>query len=86
VASASGLPESAGRYVAPSCETSPCCVTRRELVTIAPNGEVKIDVKGVTGDKCQAMTADLEQMLGGEVLERHMKAEVYQEETQSEQA
>jgi hypothetical protein len=39
-------------------------------VRIDPSGKVEIEVRGVTGKKCEALTHDLEQMLGGVVTER----------------
>lgn len=39
-------------------------------VTIAANGEVKIQVKDMKGDSCLIATKDLERLLGGEIIER----------------
>jgi hypothetical protein len=47
-------------------------------VVITPDGEVQIDVRGVSGQQCLACTADLERALGGELVRREMKPEAYQ--------
>lgn len=39
-------------------------------VIIDDGGNVKIIVQGVKGQKCRELTKELEQLLGGEVLER----------------
>ena len=39
-------------------------------VEIDADGRVKIEVRGVTGAKCEALTRELEQMLGGVVTGR----------------
>ena len=39
-------------------------------VQIDADGRVKIEVRGVTGRKCEALTRELEQMLGGVVTGR----------------
>ncbi len=39
-------------------------------VRIDAQGQVTIDVRGVTGPKCEAITRELERMLGGVVRER----------------
>ena len=39
-------------------------------VEIDADGRVKIEVRGVTGSKCEALTRELEQMLGGVVTAR----------------
>ena len=46
-------------------------------VTISPSGEVTLKVSGVGGTRCLATTADLEDALGGQVLERQMTGEAY---------
>ena len=47
-------------------------------VTIAPDGTVDVEVKGVTGKKCLAVTELLEQALGGQILERWFQDPYYQ--------
>ena len=47
-------------------------------VTIGPDGKVDIEVHGVTGPQCEAITAELEQKLGGTVLERRHKDSFHQ--------
>jgi hypothetical protein len=44
-------------------------------VIIAPDGTTRIEVRGVTGAECLDLTADLEAVLGGEVVERELTAE-----------
>lgn len=39
-------------------------------VYVAPDGTVKIEVRGVKGKKCLDLTKELEALLGGEILER----------------
>jgi hypothetical protein len=46
-------------------------------VTISPEGEVSIKVRGINGTRCLAATADLERLLGGEVVKREMTSEAY---------
>lgn len=53
-------------------------------VVISPDGEVAIEVKGVSGQQCLARTADLERALGGQVVKRDMKAEAYQQTAQKQ--
>lgn len=47
-------------------------------VTISPDGEVSIEVRGMKGMDCRTATAALETALGGEVIERRMTAEAYE--------
>jgi len=44
-------------------------------VRIAPDGTVKLEVRGVKGPQCLALTADLEKLLGGQILHREHTAE-----------
>jgi hypothetical protein len=53
-------------------------------VTISPDGEVQVEVRGVTGQQCLSRTADLERALGGEVVRREMKPEAYKQAEQQE--
>ena len=48
-------------------------------VEIAPDGTVKLWVKGVDGPRCIQLTAELEALLG-DVLERDLSAEYYSPE------
>jgi len=50
-------------------------------VYIKPDGTVAIEVRGVKGRKCLDLTADLEKLLGGQVLDREHTYE-YDEQTQ----
>lgn len=57
-------------------------------VHIDPQGRVRIEVRGVTGKRCEALTRDLEQMLGGQVVEREYQDSYYRQgtnQTQSEE-
>ena len=56
-------------------------------VAIAPDGTVDIEVNGVTGPACEALTAELEKALGGHVLDRRHKSTYHQGvTTEDEQA
>lgn len=44
-------------------------------VTIWPNGEIKIEVRGVKGPSCLAVTRELEALLGDDVRERDLTDE-----------
>jgi hypothetical protein len=44
-------------------------------VTIDKHGQVQIHVRGVKGKKCLALTKDLEQALGAQVINREMTLE-----------
>ena len=46
-------------------------------VTIDKDGKVHIQVHGAKGDTCLALTAGLEAALGGQVEERQMTPEAY---------
>jgi hypothetical protein len=48
-------------------------------ITIDRYGNVKVEVDGVTGTKCEALTKPLEQALGGQVLERTYKDSYYEQ-------
>jgi hypothetical protein len=47
-------------------------------VYIAPDGQVRLEVRGVRGPACLAATRDLERALGGQVLSREMTPEANQ--------
>lgn len=53
-------------------------------VAIAPDGTVDLEVHGVTGPSCEALTAELEQALGGVVLDRRRK-DSFQQAASAEQ-
>lgn len=44
-------------------------------VFIAPNGSVKLQVRGVQGGGCLSLTKGLEALLGGEIISREMTPE-----------
>ena len=52
-------------------------------VRIDPDGRVEIDVRGVSGAKCEAITARLEAALGGQVLERQHKDSYFQNDLEA---
>jgi hypothetical protein len=54
-------------------------------VFVQPDGTVRIEVRGVTGQKCLDVTAKLETLLGGAVVERTHTDEFYQAEQQQTQ-
>lgn len=54
-------------------------------VKIDPQGRVKFEGVGFTGQTCLAATKPLEDALGLVNVEHHMKEEAYVEETQQEQ-
>lgn len=51
------------------------------VVTIGPDGSVQVATNGFTGMNCVEATAELERLLGNEVLERTLTDEAYQEQT-----
>jgi hypothetical protein len=54
-------------------------------VILKPDGTVKLDVRGVKGDRCLALTEDLEKLLGGAIVERIHTDEFLQAEQEEEQ-
>jgi hypothetical protein len=54
-------------------------------VLVKPDGTVKIEVRGVKGGKCLALTEDLEKLLGGAVKERIHTDEFYQNDQEQVQ-
>lgn len=48
-------------------------------ITINKNGEVEIHVRGAKGKECLALTADLEESLGGVVISREWTPEALEE-------
>ncbi len=54
-------------------------------VLVKPDGTVKIEVRGVKGEKCLALTEEVEKLLGGKVLDRIKTDEFYQTEIEQTQ-
>ncbi|MBT3535859.1 MAG: DUF2997 domain-containing protein [Rhodospirillaceae bacterium] len=54
-------------------------------LTIGPDGEVKIEVRGVGGSKCEDLTKELEAILGGQVLVREFKPKYHEQTIHQEQ-
>lgn len=54
-------------------------------VILKPDGTVKLEVRGVKGDKCLALTEDLEKLLGAGIVERVHTDEFHQAEQEEEQ-
>ena len=54
-------------------------------VFVKPDGTVKIEVRGVKGEKCLALTEDVEKLVGGKILERVKTDEFYQTEIEQTQ-
>lgn len=52
---------------------------QKVTVKIAPDGRVELHVEGVAGADCTIITAGIEQGLGGDVVERQMTDEYFQE-------
>jgi hypothetical protein len=58
-------------------------------VYVQPDGNVKIEVRGVKGKKCLDITREIEEQLGGQILQReetHEMHEAEQQRTQDEEA
>ena len=51
-------------------------------VVIGKDGQVMIQVRGVQGTKCLALTKELEEALGGDILSRVMTPEALEEPPQ----
>ena len=49
---------------------------------VQPDGTVKIEVRGVKGKKCLALTEDVENLLGGQIVNREFTSE-YEQEVQA---
>jgi len=49
-------------------------------VFVKPDGTVKLEVRGVKGDKCLALTEEIEKLLGDRVQQRVHTDEFYQAE------
>lgn len=54
-------------------------------VTLKPDGTVKVQVRGVKGEKCLALTEDLERLLGRGVVERIHTDEFLQADQEQDQ-
>lgn len=54
-------------------------------VIVSTDGQVTIKVRGVDGMACLTATAELERVLGGDVLHREMTGEAYQQRVVDEQ-
>jgi len=54
-------------------------------VFVQPDGTVKIEVRGVKGEKCLALTEEIEQLLGGRIVERIHTDEFHQAEQEQTQ-
>jgi hypothetical protein len=54
-------------------------------VVIEKNGQVRVEVRGVKGTSCLDLTHEVEQALGGAVLDRQMTPEAL-EEARTEEA
>lgn len=52
-------------------------------ITIQPDGSVKIQVIGVKGPQCLDLTADIEAILGGQILSREKTCDFDEPETQT---
>ncbi len=55
-------------------------------VTIERNGEVRIEVRGVKGRSCIALTEEVIEALGGEVAEQELTSEAHDDEPDVAQA
>lgn len=47
-------------------------------VFIDPDGQVRVEVRGVKGESCLSVTKDLEKALGGQIATREMTSEAVQ--------
>lgn len=53
--------------------------SQRIHVHIDPHGQVKLEVEGMQGQGCLELTAALEALLGGEIQQRELKPEYYEQ-------
>ncbi len=53
-------------------------------VIIGKDGQVQIQVRGVHGTKCLALTKELEEALGGDILARIMSPEALEQADENE--
>ena len=49
-------------------------------ITVAPDGEIKLEADGFTGESCVQTTAPLEEALGMDSESRDLKPEYYEED------
>ena len=54
-------------------------------IIIAPDGSIKLDVKGMKGAACVPVIGQVAKAVGGEVQEAHNKPEFYQQQAQQQQ-
>ncbi len=54
-------------------------------LAIGPNGDVTFEVRGVSGPGCEDLTAQLEAILGGNVLTREYKPSYREQPAQQDQ-
>jgi hypothetical protein len=47
---------------------------------VRPDGTIRVEVRGVKGPKCLALTEEIEKLLGGRVIERIATDELNQQE------
>jgi hypothetical protein len=55
-------------------------------VFISPNGTIRVEVRGAKGKKCLSFTKEIEQLLGGNVTDRTLTDEYYQDEQEISQS
>lgn len=60
-------------------------MTRQLVFTVGPDGKVKGEAEGHVGVSCREALAVFEQALGGKVLSREDKPELWQGENKQEQ-
>ena len=48
-------------------------------VVIKPSGELKVEIRGVKGEKCLDITKEMEALLGDEIVERDLTDEYYEQ-------
>ena len=54
-------------------------------VAISPSGEVQVTTRGFSGSGCTLATAELERLLGNQVLQRELTQEYYATESNAVQ-
>jgi len=53
-------------------------------VYVRPDGTVRLEVRGVKGPQCLDLTADVEKLLGGQIVSREKTPECYEAAQQTE--
>ena len=53
-------------------------------IFISTNGTIKVEIRGAKGQKCRTITKEMEELLGGQVLDRILTDEYYQEQEDSQ--